>query len=202
MLADMEGPSGLWWLTFLTPDLVLLTIGALAVVLLAAVVVGVVAYRRLRRDSRVLPLLLLWRLETAPPGPRRDALRLRLRLQRALLRSRRAVAASTGGGRVAGDLAGLLERTERAAAAIDRDLAVGPPDERGLRREWFDRASDRVDDLEAIAGRLAETASTSLDAEADMGLDDLRTDADRELAALKAGVEALDGLRRSNHPDR
>lgn len=196
MLAEIEGPEGLWWLTLLTPELVLAVLAAVAVIVLLASVVGLFVYRRLRHDARIPPLMLLLRLETTPPGTRRTLLKLRLRVQRALLRARRAIAASAREGRAAGDLAGLLERTERAAIVIDRDLQIGPPDDRPARREWLDRAHGRVEEFEAVANRLADTASVALASDSDANLDDLRSDADRELLALRAGVDALEGLRR------
>ena len=193
MLAEIEGPGGLWWLTLLTPDLVIAVLGALLVVVLIVAIVGLILYRRARRDGRWSPLVLGLRLETTPPGPRREVLKLRLRLQRALYRARRAVATSAKEGRPVGDLAGLLERAERAAAIIDQDLRIlGPDDDRVTLRERLGVARSRVDEFEQVTSRLAETASLALGGEVDGTLDELRSDADRELVALRAGVESLD----------
>lgn len=194
MPADIEGPGGLWWLVFLNPGLLVVILGVFLLLALVAGIAGLVIYRRARRDARIPPVLLLLQLQTAPPGPRREVLRLRLRLQRGLLRARRAIAASATEGRAAGDLAGLLERAERAAAVIDRDLRIGPPDDRAALRDWAQRARARVAAFEDVTDRLAGSASVTLAGEADATLGDLRTDADRELLSLTAGVEALEGI--------
>lgn len=195
VLAEIEGPEGLWWLTLLTPDLVFAILGALLVIILIAAIVGLVLYRRARRDGRWSPLMLAVRLETTPPGPRREILKLRLRLQRALYRARRAVARSAKEGRPVGDLAGLLERAERAAAVIDEDLQIlGPDDDRRTIRERLGVARSRIEEFEQVTSRLAETASLAVGGEVDGTLSDLRTDADRELVALRAGVESLDRI--------
>ena len=195
MLAEIEGPAGLWWLTLLSPELVIAVVGGLLVVLLLTAIVGLVFYRRERRDGRWSPLILAAQLEATPPGPRREVLKLRLRLQRALYRARRAVATSAQEGRPVGDLAGLLERAERAAAIIDQDLRIlGPDDDRVTLRERLGVARSRVDEFEQVTSRLAETASLALGGEVDGTLDELRSDADRELVALRAGVESLDRI--------
>lgn len=195
MLADIEGPEGLWWLTFLTPDLIFAILGALLVIIVVAAIVGLVLYRRARRDGRWSPLILALRLDTTPPGPRREVLKLRLRLQRALFRARRAVARSAREGRPVGDLAGLLERAERAALTIDQDLQIlGPDDDRHTVRERLGVARSRIDEFEQVTSRLAETASLALGGEVDGTLSELRSDADRELLALRAGVESLDRI--------
>ena len=195
MLAEIEGPGGLWWLSLLSPDLVIALVGALLVIVLLAAIVGLVLYRRARRDGRWSPLVLALRLEATPPGPRREVLKLRLRLQRALFRARRAVATSAREGRPVGDLAGLLERAERAAAIIDQDLRIlGPDDDRLTLRERLGVARSRVDEFEQVTSRLAETASLALGGEVDSSLAELRSDADRELVALRAGVDSLDRI--------
>lgn len=195
VLAEIEGLGGLWWLTLLTPDLVIAVLGALLVVLVIAAIVGLLLYRRARRDGRWSPLVLALKLETTPPGPRREILKLRLRLQRALYRARRAVATSAREGRPVGDLAGLLERAERAAAIIDQDLQIlGPDDDRVTVRDRLGVARSRVDEFEQVTSRLAETASLVLGGEVDGSLAELRSDADRELVALRAGVDSLDRI--------
>lgn len=195
MLAEIEGSDGLWWLSLLSPELVLAVLGALLVVLVIAAIVGLLLYRRARRDGRWSPLVLALKLETTPPGPRREILKLRLRLQRALYRARRAVATSAREGRPVGDLAGLLERAERAAAIIDQDLRIlGPDDGRLTLRERLGVARSRVDEFEQVTSRLAETASLALGGEVDGSLAELRSDADRELVALRAGVDSLDRI--------
>lgn len=195
VLAEIEGPGGLWWLALLTPDLVIAVLGALLVVLVIAAIVGLLLYRRARRDGRWSPLVLALRLETTPPGPRREILKLRLRLQRALYRARRAVATSAREGRPVGDLAGLLERAERAAAIIDQDLRIlGPDDDRVTLRDRLGVARSRVEEFEQVTSRLAETASLALGGEVDGSLAELRSDADRELVALRAGVDSLDRI--------
>jgi len=195
VLAEIEGPGGLWWLTLLTPDLVIAVLGALLVIFVIAAIVGLLLYRRARRDGRWSPLVLGLKLETTPPGPRREILRLRLRLQLALYRARRAVATSAREGRPVGDLAGLLERAERAAAIIDQDLRIlGPDDDRVTLRDRLGVARSRVDEFEQVTSRLAETASLALGGEVDSSLAELRSDADRELVALRAGVDSLDRI--------
>lgn len=171
-------------------------LGRLLLVLVVIVgIVGLVFYRRARRDGRWSPLVLALKLETTPPGPRREVLKLRLRLQRALFRARRAVATSAREGRPVGDLAGLLERAERAAAIIDQDLRIlGPDDDRATLRERLGVARSRIDEFEQVTSRLAETASLALGGEVDGSLAELRSDADRELVALRAGVDSLDRI--------
>lgn len=194
VLAEIEGTEGLWWLTLVTPELVLALIGGLLVIGLIALIVGLVLYRRARRDGRWAPLVLGLQLETAPPGPRREVLRLRLRLQRALARARRAVAASSAE-RSRSELDDLLERALRTGGIIDHQLRILQTEtDRVLLGEGLDDARGRVDELDAVSHRISQAARTSLEGSMDGSLEDLRGDADRELEALRAGVDALDRL--------
>ena len=201
VLADIEGPGGLWWLTLLSPGLVLAILGALLIIVLVAIVLGLLVYRRARRDGRWGPLVLALQLESAPPGPRREVLKLRMQLQRALARARRAVAASVSEGSRS-EIDDLCERALRTGAIIDRQLRILQTEtDVSAVRDGLRDARLRVDELDAVANRISEAARTTLASSMDGSLDELRGDADRELEALRAGVDALDRLDSGAGPD-
>ncbi len=84
-LDPFEGGDGVpWWLPLITPQVVLGGLIGVLVLLAVVIVVGCVAYRRLRHNPRLGRALLTLRTEYEPAGPRREAARLQLRVQEAL----------------------------------------------------------------------------------------------------------------------
>jgi len=120
---------------------------------------------------------------------------LRLRLLEALASGQRAVELNAAGGSLSGDLAGLQRRLQRLAVPLNGQLQLlqSEPDEASFRR-MLAPARARVREFERVARSLRETASLQLEAEMAGELPELGTAADRELTALRAGVDALEKL--------
>lgn len=175
--------------------LALAVLGLLLLIIAIAVLVLFVGLRRSPRWRRA-PLLLQARY--LPPGLRRQAVRWRLRVQSALLRARQAVQlARADDKQLAGDLASLLQRAERLAAPLDRQLQLlqAEPD-LVVARTALRSAGLRVQQLETAADQIRRAATAALEGLMVGELEELKTDAERELTALQAGVQELASLGR------
>lgn len=191
-LEDGELP---WWVQLITPDLIATLAVVALVVLVILAGVAFVVYRRTRTDARWRRAWLRTKLQAMPPGPQRELVRLRLRLQAIVEGVRSAVALAEVDGRVAGDLPGLLERTEAAAKPLATQLAMLESEgDRAALRTLLPPLRRRVDELETVASRLRRAAMLSIGGETSVELRRLTEDANQELLALQAGVEALDRL--------
>ncbi|HZP97189.1 MAG TPA: hypothetical protein VFC31_12795 [Candidatus Limnocylindria bacterium] len=187
--ADVEIP----WYLFLTPEVITALLIAFGIIIVVAAIVAFVLYRSLRRSGRWDRAILLLR-SRYDEGPRAELSDLRLRLMDALAGARRAVELSAAASR-SGELATLQRRLQRLAVPLDGQLQLlqGEPDEVALRRTLAP-ARSRVREFERVARSLRETASVQLEAEMTGELPALGAAAERELAALQAGVEALEEL--------
>lgn len=183
-----------WWVQLITPELIATLAIVVLVLLVVLAVVAFVVYRRTRRDARWRRAWSRMRLQAMPPGPQRELVRLRLRLQAIVDGVRSAVGLAEIDGRVAGDLPGLLERTEAAAVPLANQLAILESEgDRDALRTLLPPLRRRVDELETVASRLRRAAMLSVGGETG-DLRRLTSDADQELLALQAGVDALDRL--------
>lgn len=184
-----------WWVQLITPELIATLAIVVLVLLVVLAVVAFVVYRRTRRDARWRRAWFRMKLQAMPPGPQRELVRLRLRLQAIVDGVRSAVGLAEIDGRVAGDLPGLLERTEAAAAPLANQLAMLESEgDRDALRTLLPPLRRRVDELETVASRLRRAAMLSVGGETVADLRRLTSDADQELLALQAGVDALDRL--------
>lgn len=192
--APLAEEGGIPWLLLLTPEVITALLIAVGILLLVALVVALVIYRSLRRSGRWDRAVLLMR-SRYEDGPRAELAQLRLRLLEALAGGRRAVELDAAGGGLGGELAGLQRRLQRLAVPLDGQLQLlqSEPEEASLRRRLAP-ARARVREFERVARSLRETASLQLEGEVAGELPELGAAADRELTALRSGVEALEKL--------
>lgn len=183
------------WFLLLTPEVISAVLTALGILILVALVGVLVLYGSLRRSGRWDRALLVLR-SRYDDGPRGEVAQLRLRLLDALASTRRAVGLDAADGIPSGELAGSQRRLERLAVPLDGQLRLlrSETDEMTLRR-MLGPARERVREFEDVARRLRETASVQLSSEITGELPEIGAAAERELTALRAGIDALDRLR-------
>lgn len=185
-----------------TADIVTVIVALLGVMVIIFVLVPTVifllarsVYRRVRRDPRVNRAALLIQEKTSPPGPRRGLMHLRLRLNNAVTSARSAVAAIQTHGSVQGELASLVRRIDGVAAPLDAQLRLmqTEPDMR-LLSEMLAPARARVEEIEGIVRHIRSAAYATLGGDMEGTVARITADAEREVAALQAGMRALHGL--------
>lgn len=102
MLADggeYGGDGGLNWLQFLTPTTVLILVVAAFVLLFVLAVTAFLVYRKLKKRGLIKQGLMSLKAQALPEGPARELNDLRMRLNRSVASTTRAVAAATANGR-------------------------------------------------------------------------------------------------------
>lgn len=194
-----SGGNGLpWWAGFLTPG-VLITIGiTLLVIVLAAIVVGRMLYRRVRRNPALADAVLRVRAEYSG-GPQQEVLQLRLRLREALDSGQAAVDAALRGSGPQGELHELFRRIQREGVALEGQLRLMESENDQITlKQGLSVARRRVEDVAALVRRLRAAVAADLGEITDDTIAELRTDVDREVAALHAGVQELHHLNSSD----
>jgi hypothetical protein len=163
----------------------------LAVLLfLSCAVMGaaVLAIRAVRRTVRPVVERASVSLRARAPGVSGDVARLRRDLHDAVRRGRQAVAGANAVGGPVGDVPGLLDRIETAAADVDVELrAVAAVADPSRRLALIAPVQRRVADLVDAADDLAEAVAHAA-AEARTDLAELRGACAAEAAALREGA--------------
>lgn len=187
----------------------------IAEVLIAFVIVGLVStltavlvlrmlYRRIRRN-RALSAAALRTRAGLSAGPRRQVLKLRLRLGDVLASAQAASELAARGDGPRGELVPLLKRIRNEAAILNAQLRLleSERDARVLAEAIVD-ATSRVDQLAAMVRRLRLAVSAGLGDLSNDALDALRADVDREIEAVNVGVQELRVLNDtdSDHPSQ
>jgi hypothetical protein len=160
----------------------------------AGVVAVAVAVRRVRRSPAVATASLRMQLVTES-GPRRDVVRLRLELRRAVDGGRAAVGAADPRTGLPGEAPALFRRIQREAATVDQHLQVlqGEDDHETLRAA-LPSLRRRVGELTRLVRELRAAVAAGLEAVSDTGMAELGADVEREVLALRAGRERLRNL--------
>jgi hypothetical protein len=177
---------------------ILLIVTAGAAVAVASVMVAVtMAIRRARRSLRMATTSLRLRLLTES-GPRREVVRLRLQLRRAVDGGHAAIGAADARTGLPGEAPALFRRIRREAATVDQHLRVlqGEDDPATLRAA-LPALRRRVTELTGLVRQLRTAVAAGLEAVSDSGMAELGADVEREVIALRAGRERLrnpDGL--------
>lgn len=158
--ADEGEYGGVDLISLLTPGTVLALLIALGVLLLVFAVAGTLAYRKLRRSSRLRDGMLAVRTRALPPGPARELAQLRQRLRQASAAAADAVRLASSRGRDLGELPRLSLRLDNLARELDLDLELlaGEPDPARL-QALLPAAAQRVD---GVADAAAELRAASL----------------------------------------
>lgn len=182
-----------WWLFLLSlsPDLILSVLIGLLALLVVGAVAGYIVYRRLRRHPAWSRGWLLLRARYEGPGPWRDVDLLRVRVADAIDAARRGLELPRSE-RPIGELGSLYARAERTAQQLDAQLRMMSSESDGrVLRGLLATARTRVEELEGIARRLRDAAALQVESPMSDELATLGSDADRELQALRSGVEEL-----------
>jgi hypothetical protein len=184
--------SGLDWV--LTALAIVVLVGISMTVALILLVRGL--YRRIRRSRTVGGAVLRTRARVSR-GPQRTILGLRVRLEEYLDSGKAAVGLAARDGGPRGELPRLFRRIQQEGVALDLQLRLmeSETDAAVLAAE-LPAAGDRVDQVAGLVRRLRSAVASGLTAPTDDNLTALRSEMDREVAALHAGVEELHALNR------
>jgi hypothetical protein len=182
--------------------------------LLSIVTVAVIVrllYKRIRR-SRALTGAVLRTRAGFSWGPRQRVLKLRVQLKEILDSGQAAVDLALRSDGPRGELPRLYRRVQSEGVALESQLRLmeSENDPAALADEML-LASRRVDEMAGLVRQLRSVVATGLGGVTDDTLTALRSDVNREVAALHAGAQELhtlngnDGLsasRRLTSPDR
>lgn len=189
--------TGLDWV--LTALAIVVLIGVCAIA--ALVLLMRALYRRVRRSRPVGGAVLRTRARLSR-GPQRTVLGLRVRLGESIDSGAAAIelAARSGGPR--GELPRLFRRIRDEGNALDLQLRLmeSETDPAVLAAE-VPAARDRVEQVAGLVRRLRAAVASGLAGTTDDTLTTLRSDMDREVAALHAGVQELHMLNLRDLPE-
>lgn len=171
---------------------VLISLGAILLVSCAAAFVIVqVLYRRIRRSRALSGAALRTRVRFSR-GPQREVLRLRLRLKETLDSGQAAVGLALRSGAPRGELQRLFRRINSEGVTLESQLQLMSSEtDSTVLAEDLDLAGRRVDQVCGLVRRLRASVAASLGDLTDDTLTTLGSEVDREVAALKAGVQEL-----------
>jgi hypothetical protein len=154
--------------------------------------------RRARRNPALGDAVLRTRARFSTGG-RGRVRRLRVRLHETLASGRAAVELAESGGGPRGELTRLFRRIRDEGETLDRQLRLMESEtDAAVLAEDLTSATARVDQVAGLIRHLRSAVASGLGDLSDDSLIALRSDVDREVAALHTGVEALRTL---NRPD-
>ncbi|WP_165307322.1 hypothetical protein [Agromyces binzhouensis] len=179
-------------------EVVLAALGIIVLIGIASFVALVLlvrhVYRRIRRSRRVDGALMRSRAKMSR-GPQRTILDLRVRLDDALASGQAAVDLAAQGPGPRGEFPGIFRRIREEGASLDAQLRLMESEiDRSVLAAELPAAEERVGQVEALVRRIRSAVASALAGASDDGLTGLRADVDREVAALRAGVEELHAL--------
>jgi hypothetical protein len=183
-------------------DVLGMVLATLAMIVLTSIVMVVVIVRALYkriRNSRTLGGAALRTRARFSWGDQQKVLMLRVRLRDTLDSGQAGVdfAAHNDGPR--GEVPRLFRRIRIAAEALERQLRLMESEQdAAVLAEWLPDASRQVDELAGSVRRLRSAVTTGLGELTDDTLTALRSDVDREVIALRAGVQELHALNRND----
>ena len=157
-------------------------------------------FRRIRRSRAVDDAVLRTRTRVSR-GPQRAVLTLRMRLRQALDSGQAALDLAARSGGQHGELPRIFRRIREESTALDLQLQrmESETDSAVLAAE-LPAADRRVEQVVGLVHRLRSAVATGLAGLSDDSLTALRSDMDREVAALHAGVQELHALNRIERP--
>lgn len=151
-------------------------------------------YRRIRRNHAINGAALRIRAQVNW-GPRREVLKLRLRLKEALVSGQAAIDLTVGSKGPRGELPRLFRRLKSEGDALDTQLRLLESEyDPAALAEILPSARHRVDHVVHIVRRLRQAVASSLGELSDDTLMALRSDIDREITAVRAGMQELHEL--------
>ena len=192
-LITEQGKESVVGMTVLTG--VLLALAAIVVVSVGAtIVIARMLYKRVRR-SRALAGAALHTRASLSRGPQREVLKLRIRLRDTLAGGQAAIDLAEASDGPRGELPRLFRRIQSEGAALDAQLLLmaSETDSAAL-AEDLPVARRRVDEVAVLVRRLRASVAAGRGHLTDDVLTTLRSEVDREVTALDAGVQELHAL--------
>jgi hypothetical protein len=151
-------------------------------------------YRRIRRSPALRGAVLRTRAGLSR-GPQRKVLELRLQLKDTLKSGEAAVEIASRSGWPKGELPRLFRRIQTEGIALDSQLRLMESEtESAVLTEELPLARQRVDQVTGLVRRLRSAVVSGLTGPTDATLASLRSDVDREVAALRAGMQELQAI--------
>lgn len=174
---------------------VLITLGTITLVAVVAFTIIVRAlYKRVLRSRALLRgrARIGW-------GPRHEVVKLRLRLRDTLDSGQAAVDLAIRGDGPRGELPRLFRRIQSEGIALDSQLRLlASETDPGVLAEGLPVARRRVEQVATAVRGLRSAVAAGLGDLTDDSLSELRSEVDREVAALHAGVQELRTLNGSD----
>ncbi|ANJ25978.1 hypothetical protein [Agromyces aureus] len=179
-------------------EVVLSVLGGIVLLSICTVVVFVMVVRsvvrRIRRDRAVSGATLRARAKMSR-GPQRSVLALRVRLDEALRSGGAAVELVPGASR--SELPRLFGRIAEEGRVLDLQLRLMESEhDGGVLAQELPAARQRVDQVEQLVRHVRSAVASGLSGTTDDSLAALRSEVDREVAALRAGIDELQALNR------
>jgi hypothetical protein len=151
-------------------------------------------FRRVRRNLALNGAALRFRARLST-GPRREVLKLRLRLQETLDSGQAAVDLAVGNGVPSGELPRLFRRLRSEGSTLESQLRLlESENDPAVLAELLPAARDRVEQVSHLVRHVRSAVGTGLGTVSDDSLNSLRSDVDREVTAVRAGMQELHEL--------
>lgn len=178
---------------------VLIALGTICLGSIVAVAVIVrMLYKRMRR-SRALASTVLRARTRLSWGPRHEVLKLRLRLNDTLASGQVAVTLAADSDAPRGDLPRLFRRIQSEGLALESQLRLMATEtDPVVLAQGIPAARRRVDQVAVLVHGLRTVVADGLGEISDDALTRLRSDVDREVTALNAGLQELRTLNRND----
>lgn len=170
---------------------------------LASVVVGAwvavfvtvrALYRRIRRNLNISGSTLRVRAQLSH-GPRREVLKLRMRLKETLDSGQAAIDLAVRSEGPRGELPQLFRRVTSEGGRLESQLRLlESENDEAVLAEMLPAARHRVDEVTHLVRRLRSVVGSGLGDLSDDSLTALRSDVDREVTAVRAGMQELHDL--------
>ena len=178
-------------------DLGWLLLALASVVVGAWVAVFVAArslYRRIRRNLNISGSTLRVRAQLSH-GSRREVLKLRMRLKDALDSGQAAIDLAVRSEGPRGELPQLFRRVTSEGGRLESQLRLlESENDEAVLAEMLPAARHRVDEVTHLVRRLRSVVGSGLGGLSDDSLTALRSDVDREVTAVRAGMQELHDL--------
>lgn len=188
---EYGGDGGVNWLQFLTPTTVLILVVAAFALLFVLAVTAFVVYRKLKRRGLFKQGIMSLKAQALPDGPARELNDLRMRLNRSVASTTRAVASASASGRDVASVQAVTRRLSQVANGVDRDLLQleSEPDTRS-QQAMLGPARDRVAAVTAAAGRVRTALLQESAALQEADAANVTADLDDEVSRLSAFTQA------------
>jgi len=174
---------------------ILAGLAAIMAASIATVVLFVRAvYKRVRRNRTLGGMVLRTRAGLSR-GPQRKVLELRVQLNDTLDSGQAAVDIASRSGWPRGELPRLFRRIQTVGITLDSQLRLMESEtEFAVLTEEIPMARQRVDEITGLVRRIRSAVASGIAGPTDDALVALRSDVDREVAALQAGMQELHAL--------